>query len=55
MKDGGLTPWNAIVMCETSKTSWQVGKHHTKDDLQNNSVSVLREEKRRRSTCGTSS
>ena len=26
MKGGGLTPWNAFAICETSKTSWLVGK-----------------------------
>ena len=26
MKGGGLTLWNAIAICEISKTSWQMGK-----------------------------
>ena len=26
MKDGGLVVWNAIAICEMSKTSWQMGK-----------------------------
>ena len=26
MKNGGLIPWNAIAICEISKTSWQKGK-----------------------------
>ena len=30
MKRGGLILWNAIVICEMSKTSWQTGKHRTK-------------------------
>ena len=35
MKNGGLTLWNAIAICETSKTSWQMGKDFTNDDLKN--------------------
>ena len=31
------TPWNAIAICEMSKTSWQMRKRHTKDDLENHS------------------
>ena len=27
MKDGGLILWNATVICEMSKTSWQMGIH----------------------------
>ena len=37
MKFGGPIPWNAIAICETSKTSWQMGKLRTKDDLENHS------------------
>ena len=37
MKDGGLIQWNAIPICEMSKTSWQTRKHRTKDDLENHS------------------
>ena len=37
MKGGGQTLWNAIALCEMSKTSWQMGKRHTKDDLENHS------------------
>ena len=35
MKDGGLVLWNAIAICETSKTSWQMGKLRMEDDLEN--------------------
>ena len=35
MKDGGPILWNAIAVCEMSKTSWQKGKLFMKDDLQN--------------------
>ena len=35
MKSGGQIPWNVIVFCEMSKTSWQKGKRRTKDDLEN--------------------
>ena len=27
MKNGVQIPWNAVVICEMSKTSWQMGKH----------------------------
>ena len=37
MKGGGQIPWNAIAFCEVSKTSWQMGKRHTKGDLENHS------------------
>ena len=37
MENGGLIPWNAIAICEMSKTSWHKGKHHMKDDLENHS------------------
>ena len=26
MKSGGLTLWNVVAICETSKTSWKMGK-----------------------------
>ena len=26
MENGGLILWNAVAICETSKTSWQMGK-----------------------------
>ena len=35
MKNGGLILWNAIVICEMSKTSWQMGKHLMSGDLEN--------------------
>ena len=35
MKSGG--PGNAIDICETSETSWEMGKHRSKDDLENHS------------------
>ena len=35
MKGGGQILWNAIVICEMSKTSWQRRTHRTKDDLVN--------------------
>ena len=34
-ENGGLILWNAITICETSKTSWQKGKLLVKDDLEN--------------------
>ena len=37
MKGGGLTPWNAIAVCETPETSWLVRKLRMKDDLENHS------------------
>ena len=30
---GGQILWNAIAVCETSKTSWQTGKFHMNEDL----------------------
>ena len=30
MKGGGLTRWNAIAICEASKTSWRMGNLRTK-------------------------
>ena len=35
MKNGGLIPGNATAICETSKPSWQTGKHLLKGDLEN--------------------
>ena len=35
MKNGGLIQWNAVAICEMSKTSWQKGKLRMKDDLEN--------------------
>ena len=35
MKDGGLILWNAVAICEMSKTSWQTGKLRVKGDLEN--------------------
>ena len=37
MKGGGLILWNAIAICEMSKTSWQMGKRQMKDDPENHS------------------
>ena len=34
-KRGGQILWNAIAICEMSKTSWQTGKRRTNDDLEN--------------------
>ena len=33
MNGGGPIPWNAFAFCETSKTSWVMGKHHVEDDF----------------------
>ena len=38
MKGGGLVLWNAIAICETSKTSWEMVKHRMKDGLENNDI-----------------
>ena len=35
MKNGGLILWNAIAVCEMSKTSWQMGNHLANGDLDN--------------------
>ena len=35
MRIGGQIPWNAVAICEMSKTSWQMGKLHTKGVLEN--------------------
>ena len=35
MTNGGLILWNAIAICEMSKTSCQMGKHHVQGDLEN--------------------
>ena len=37
MKHGGLIPWNASVIFEMSKTSWQMGEHLVNGDLENHS------------------
>ena len=37
MKNGGLMLWNAIAICDMSKTSWQTGKLLMKDDSENHS------------------
>ena len=41
MTSGELILWNAIAICEMSKTSWQKGKLPTKDDLENHSNGQL--------------
>ena len=33
MKIGGQIPWNVTPICETSQTSYLVGKPHMRDDL----------------------
>ena len=35
MKNGGQIPWNASPICETFKISCLMGRHHTKDVLEN--------------------
>ena len=37
MKNGGLILWNATAFCEVFKTSWQMGEHLMKGDLENHS------------------
>ena len=37
MKNGGLILWNAVAVCEASKTSWRMGKLLMKDDSENRS------------------
>ena len=37
MKGGGPILWNAVALCETSKTSWEMRKHRAKDELENHS------------------
>ena len=34
MKNGGRILWNAIAICEVSKTSWQMGEHLMHGDLE---------------------
>ena len=34
MKNGGLIQWNAVVICEMSQSSWQMG-HLKNGDLEN--------------------
>ena len=38
---GGRIPWNAVAICEMSKTSWQKGKLRAKDDLENQTKDQL--------------
>ena len=40
MKRWSQTPWNAIVICEMSKTSWQMGKRHTKDEMEQHDILI---------------
>ena len=35
MKNGGLILWNAVSFIEMFKTSWQMGEHLMRDDLEN--------------------
>ena len=35
MRSGGRILWNAIAICEVSKTSWQTGKLRMNEDLGN--------------------
>ena len=35
MRNGGQIPWNAMPICETFKISRLMGRHHTKDVLEN--------------------
>ena len=35
MKNGGQIPWNAKPICETFRISCLMGKHHTRDVLEN--------------------
>ena len=35
MKNGGLILCSAVAACEMFKTSWQMGKHLMRDDLEN--------------------
>ena len=37
MRSGGQILWNAVAICEMSKTSWQTGKLLVKEDLENHS------------------
>ena len=37
MKNGALILWNAVAICEMSRTSWQKGKLCMKDDLEKHS------------------
>ena len=41
MRSGGQIQWNAIAICEMSKTSWQTGKLLMKEDLGNHSKDQL--------------
>ena len=35
MRNGGLVLWNAVAICEMSKTSWQMGEHLMRGDSEN--------------------
>ena len=37
MRNGGLILWNAVAICEISKTFQQMGKLRMKEDLENHS------------------
>ena len=37
MTGGGLTLWNAVAICEMSKTSWQTENLKVNKDLENSS------------------
>ena len=37
MKNGGLTLWNVVVICDMFRTSWQTGKLLMKGDSENHS------------------
>ena len=41
MISGGQIPWNAVAICEMSKTSWQTGKLRMNEDLVNLSKDQL--------------
>ena len=41
MRCGGQILWNANAICEMSKTSWQTGELHMKEDLENHSKDHL--------------
>ena len=40
MKNGGLIPWDATVICKVSKTSWQIGEHLMNGDLEKHSKAL---------------
>ena len=41
MKNGGLIPWNVIVICEAFKTSCRTGKHLVNGDWEKHSVGII--------------